>query len=68
MFPTNKLIMPSPYTLTGTEEEFKKMFPNLKFGPGENGVTNSNPDVFPVVIPKPSNRKTIQKKRVVDNK
>ena len=24
--------MPSPFTLTGTEEEFKKLFPNLKLG------------------------------------
>lgn len=55
--------MPSPFTLTGTEEEFKKMFPNLKFGEGWNGVTTSAvPPPQEPVITKPRNRRTIKKK------
>lgn len=40
--------MPSPFSLIASEEEFKKMFPALKFGPGENGVTAGPPPVLPV--------------------
>ena len=56
--------MPSPFTLTGTEEEFKKMFPNLKFGEGWNGVTTTSTAQSPQepVISKPRNRRTIKKK------
>ena len=57
--------MPSPFTLTATEEEFKKMFPNLIFGPGENGVTsgsNEAPPSLPVVL-KPTNRRTVPRKK-----
>lgn len=55
--------MPSPFTLTGTEEEFKKMFPNLKFGDGWNGVTTTSTDQLPQepLVSKQRNRRTIKK-------
>ena len=54
--------MPSPFTLTGTEEEFKKMFPNLKFGEGWNGVTTTSTAQSPQEpLSKPRNRRTIKK-------
>lgn len=59
--------MPSPFNITASEEEFKKMFPALKFGPGENGVTAGLPPVLPAVLANKS-RSSISKKKKADLK
>jgi hypothetical protein len=55
--------MPSPFNITASEEEFKKMFPALKFGPGGNGITAGLPPVLPAVLAK-RNRIVISKQKI----